>query len=354
MPPGTSARIPIASPPVSQITEQDLERSLRSDRNGGVYFLHGEDAHSREEAVSRVVDAYSDAATRDFNLDQLRGADVSAEAIASILATPPMMAEWRVVVVREVQGLSVKAREAVEGVLAGPPAGLVLVLSGTIPAGSKARFYTELQRHARSVEFGVVSPHDAPGWLIERAHAQHGAELSPDAARAMVSGIGADLGILAAELAKVVAFCGDRATITLDDVRAVGGVLPQQDRWAWFDLVGERRFAEALRTVPLLLNAGESAVALVIGMGTQLLRIALVCAGGQAALERELKPYQRWLARRVVPQARQWTSAELDGALGELLRTDRLLKSASLTDRQALEELILRLAEIGAGRPARV
>jgi hypothetical protein len=41
---------------------------------------------------------------------------------------------------------------------------------------------------------------------------------------------------------------------------------------------------------------------------------------------------------------------EVDAALGELLRTDRLLKSASLSDRQALEELLLRLWSI---RPER-
>jgi DNA polymerase III delta subunit len=50
------------------------------------------------------------------------------------------------------------------------------------------------------------------------------------------------------------------------------------------------------------------------------------------------------------PQARRWTLPEVDAALGELLRTDRLLKSASLTDKQAMEELLLRLWAIG--RPA--
>ncbi|CAA9308963.1 MAG: hypothetical protein AVDCRST_MAG89-986, partial [uncultured Gemmatimonadetes bacterium] len=65
---------------------------------------------------------------------------------------------------------------------------------------------------------------------------------------------------------------------------------------------------------------------------------------------KELKPFQRWMARRIVPQARRWTLREVDAALGELVRTDRLLKSASLTDKQAMEELLLRLWAIG--RPA--
>jgi len=130
-------------------------------------------------------------------------------------------------------------------------------------------------------------------------------------------------------------------------VRAVGGSLPRQDRWAWFDLVADRKFPAALAALPTLLEAGENGVGLVIGITGQLLKVALVCAGGQGALERELKPFQRWMAKRVVPQARRWTLTEVDEALGELLRADRLLKSASLSDRQAMEELLLRLWAIG-------
>lgn len=332
--------------PVPQLSYEALLRTLRDRRTGGVFFFHGEEEYLREEAVSRVVEAYLDPATRDFNYDLLSGPEVSPEGLASMLATPPMMAEWRVVVVRDAQGLSQKAREAVEAVSAKPPQGLVLVLSAAIPAGSKAKFYGELQRQAASVEFAALEPMDAPGWLIEQASAVHGKTLEPDAASALVSAIGTGLGTLSSELTKLAGYAGDRARITLDDVRAVGGSLPRYDRWAWFDLVGDRRLAEAMRQLPVLLEAGENGVGLVIGMTSQLLRVAIVCAGGQGALERELKPFQRWMARKIAPQARKWTLPEVDEALSELLRTDRLLKSASLSDRQALEELLLRMRAI--------
>jgi DNA polymerase-3 subunit delta len=312
-----------------------------------VFFFHGEEEFSREEAVARVVAAYLDAATRDFNFDPLRGAEVTADELASLVATPPMMAEHRVVIVRDAQGLSPKAREVVEAATAAPPAGLILVLAATIPAASKAKFYDELKKRAVSAEFAPLDLNDAPGWMMESAREVHGAELDADAARAMVAAIGSDQGTLRSELAKLVAYAGDRKRITLDDVCAVGGSIPRQDRWAWFDLIAERKFGEALATLPTLLEAGENAVGLVIGMGGQLLKVGIACAGGQAALERELKPFQRWMAKRVVPQARRWTLPEVDAALGELLRTDRLLKSASLNDRQAMEELLLRLWGIG-------
>lgn len=324
-----------------------LDRTLRDRVAGGAFFFFGDEDYLREEAVSKVVAAYVDPATRDFNFDQLRGGDVTADDLASIVATPPMMAEHRVVVVRDAQGLSVKAREVVEAVAKSTDPGLILVISAVIPGGSKAKFYDELKKHAVSVEYGQLSQDDAPGWVMETAREELGVEVDPEAARALVGGIGVDLGTLGSELRKLAAYAQDRKRVTLDDVRAVGGIIPRQDRWAWFDMISERRFREALETLPVLLESGENGVGLVIGMGGQLLKVALVCAGGQQALERELKPFQKWMARRIVPVARKWTLPEVDQALTELLRTDRLLKSASLSDRQAIEELLLRLWAIG-------
>jgi DNA polymerase-3 subunit delta len=331
---------------VPQVSYDALQRTLRNRVPGGAFFFHGEEEYVREEAVAKAIAAYLDESTRDFNFDQLRGSDVAAEELASIVGTPPMMAEHRVVVIRDAQGLSVKAREVVEAVAAKAEPGLILVLSAAIPSGSKAKFYDELKKRATSVEFTPLSADEAPGWVMETAREEHGIEIDAEAARAIVAGIGVDLGVLSSELKKLAAYVQDRKRATLDDVRAVGGAIPRQDRWAWFDMVAERRMGEAMAALPVLLESGESGVSLVIGMGSQLLKVALVCAGGPGALERELKPFQRWMAKRVVPQARRWTLAEVDTALTQLLRTDRLLKSASLTDRQAMEELLLRLWSI--------
>src|SRR5690606_30726 len=111
-----------------------LSRELAAGRRGGVYFLFGQDEHSKEEAVAELLAAHLDPATRDFNFDQLRGTEVDAEALASAIATPPLMAEWRVVLVREAQALatSARTRSVIEAALERPVPGLALVLVATI------------------------------------------------------------------------------------------------------------------------------------------------------------------------------------------------------------------------------
>jgi DNA polymerase-3 subunit delta len=312
---------------------------------GGVFYLHGEDLFRKEETVRALVEAHLDPATRDFNFDPIRGTEVGAETLASLIATPPMMAAWRVVVLREVEGLasSKHARDELIRVAKRPPPGLALILSCTLPSGSKAKFYRELTKFSRSVEFRAISDADAPGWLMARARDEHAVEFELDAARALGAAIGPNLGILSQELAKLVDFVGDRRRISRADVEAAGTKLPSQDRWKWFDLVGERKFEEARRTLPVLLGQGENGVGLVIGLTTQLLRLGIAVEKGLAGVETVLPNHQKWLARRLAPQAKRWTAAQVDHALAGLLDVDRLMKASSHTDEHFLESWLLGL-----------
>jgi DNA polymerase-3 subunit delta len=317
-------------------------RTLERGRRGGVFYLHGDDELRKDEAARRLVDAHLDPATRDFNFDLLRGADVDVERLASVLATPPMMAEWRVVLLQGTETLvqSARARDVLMEVVRKPPPGLALILTASVPDRSRARIYKELESAAHAIEFPAVSPNDVPAWLVERGRERHGVELDEDAARALGSAVGTDLGVLAQELEKLSTFVGERRHVTREDVEAAGIRLPRQDRWQWFDMVGERRFAEAVGSLGTLLAQNESGVGLVAGLGTHLLRLAVGLNGGQGALERALGS-QQWLARRLMPQAKRWPPEELEDAIVGLLRVDRLLKASGLSEEVLLEEWLL-------------
>lgn len=322
-----------------------VRRFLQKGGRGGVFFVHGDDDFRKDEVVRGLIDAHLEPGTRDFNLDVLRGGEVDAERLASVLATPPMMAEWRVVVVREVEALaaSPRVREALVALAESPPPGLAAVLVAAIPKGSTARFWKDLQTKARALELAPLDVEDVPGWLLERARESLAVELEEDAALALAAAVGADLGVLTQELAKLSAFVREGAPITRADVEQAGIRLPAQDRWQWLDLVGERRFADALAGLPVLLAQGESGVGLAIQLGQHLLRLGVAVEGGKAALESSLPPHQRWLAKRLLPQTRGWTGDEVSAALDGLLRADRLMKSAGIANEALLEEWLLAL-----------
>lgn len=312
---------------------------------GGAFYLHGDDDFRKDEVARALIETHLDPATADFNFDPLRGTEVDTETLASVLGTPPMMAEWRVVVIREVEGLaqSPRSRDVLLEVVAKPPPGLALILSCSVPQGSKAKFYKDLAKTARSVEFQPLSAADVPGWLMARATARFDVELDVAAAQALGAAIGANLGVLNMELEKLVDVAGKGRTITLKDVEAAGTSLPAQDRWEWFHLVGEGKLEKALDSLGVLMGQGESGVSLVIGLTTQFLRLGIVVEEGAGALEAALPPHQRWLAQRLVKQARNWRPVEIDAALEGLLRADRLIKASPLPDQHFVEEWLLSL-----------
>lgn len=314
--------------------------------DGAVFYLHGPDEFSKDEAARALVEAHLDPATRDFNLDQVRGSDLDLERLTSLLGTPPMMADRRVVLIRGVEalGTQARAREAVLGVARRPPDGLVLILTA-VP--TQAAFYRDLARLARAREFPFLSESDLPGWLMARAREEFGIELDPDAAVVLSSAFpvegGVDLGALASELAKLAAVAGEGTGITLETVERAGVRIPRQNRWGWFDRVGERRFLEALRALPTLEAQGETGVGLAVGLAAQLLRIGIAVEEGARGLESRLPPQQRWLARKAVAQGRGWTSGEVGFALRSLRDADDAMKRGA-PGAAPLESWLLTLA----------
>lgn len=330
---------------MSLAADQRLARILEGGDLGGAFFLHGEAARLRDDAARRLADAAVDPATRDFNLDAFRGADVTPEALASALAMPPVMAARRVVLLFDAEKLTPTGRRVVEEILPKLPPDVSFIITATIPSGSKAAFYRKLRQSAVDLEWKAPRDGEIPGWLMERARSRFGARLEQDAAGALADAVGADLGILEAELEKLSGAAD--GVIGIDLVRALVPNVREVNRWSWVDDVLGRRYGAARRQLPdLLATPGESAVGLLIALIEQHLLVGVAVDGGAGLVGRTLdrigKPYLKWKARSIAGQARAWTADEIEDAMEALLEADRRAKTGG-SDREAMEELLLRL-----------
>ena len=323
----------------------ELQEGL-GEADGGVFYLYGSNEYRKEAAARLLVETHLDPATGDFNYDLIRGSEVDAETLASFLGTPPMMAEWRVVLLRETQALaaSPRTRSLLLRIAESPPPGLALILLCTIPERSSARFYKDLVRTARAMEFSTPNANDLPGWLMQWSRETFARGMSVEAACALAQAMGSDISALARELEKLSTLAEDGTDITIDVVRSAGTRIPRQDRWQWFELIGRRRFLEALAGLQILLQHGETGAGLTVGLATHLLRLGVVVDGGVRRLESILPPNQRWLAKRYSGEAREWTIEALERALRGLLGVDQLLKASPVSDGHFLETWILEQA----------
>src|SRR5688500_1434838 len=144
-----------------------LRAALQDKQFSPAYYLHGDDEFLKEEALRHLIEAAVDPATRDFNLDQRKGGDLDAASLASLLATPPMMAERRVVVIREAPSLRKDAKEALAKYLTSPVNDLLVLL--TAPADTKPEAALTSGGLAILVDCKPLTGVQIPKWIAARA-----------------------------------------------------------------------------------------------------------------------------------------------------------------------------------------
>ena len=137
----------------------------------------------------------------------------------------------------------------VEEILERTPPELTLVVTATIPKGSRKAFYRKMKQGAVALEWAAPRDAEIPGWLMERAAEKFGITLDPRAAEALASAVGADLGLLEAELEKLAA-TGDGETVGIERIAEIVPNIRPVDRWGWLDSVASRDYRTALSDLP--------------------------------------------------------------------------------------------------------
>lgn len=327
-----------------------------------VYYLHGDDDVLKEQAVQRLVAASLDPATRDFNLEVRRGTELDAETLGTMLSTPPMMAERRVIVVREVGALRKDARALLDRYLATPAPDAVVVLTSS--AGDKAD--KELAAKSTPVRFDALNDAQLASWITRYVAEDLGATITPQALSLLREAVGTELSQLRTELDKLASFVGG-GEIDGAAVEAVVGVRRGETLGDLLDAVAMREGARALALVPVVLQQPKaSAVTTLLALGTQTMALAWARAvrdrspGARLdffALLKESAPYTgRSWGEAVSSWSRavdRWTAAELDDALAVLLHADASAKGSRLsTEEQLLTDVVLALCGTGRRRAA--
>lgn len=340
-----------------------LRAAIQDKKFASAYYLHGEDDFLKEEALRHLLDAAVDPATRDFNLDQRRGAELDAETLASLLAMPPMMADRRVVVVRDVTGLRKDARASLDGYLRAPSPDLLLV--ATAPADAKMD--KALSDLAVAVDCAPLTGAQVPKWIVARAEKTLGTTITPGAVELLQDSVGGDLAELAVEMDKLAAYANGRP-IDEEAVSAIVGVRREDTPGQLFDAIAMRDAAHALALLPGVLQQPKTGgVPLVMALTTQMLALGVAVAK-QTPVARQSKEYydllksggSNWTGRSWgeavsawVRAHGKWTIADVDHALELLLAADVSLKQSRVSsDEQILATTILGMCGGAAPRRA--
>lgn len=340
---------------MSVAAQRALRLAIDSGRFDPVYYLHGDDEFRKSDAIAKITEAAVDRATRDFNFDAFRGSETDAARLGASLTLFPVMAERRLVVIRDVNLLKKAARAELLRYLRRPAPETVLVLAAA--GGEKAD--AEIDALSTGVSFPPLAPDKIPAWITAHAR-EKGMSLADGSADLIAEAVGGDLMHAVGELDKLASYANGRA-VEAADVEAILGVRRGETLGDLLDAVASRDARQAVSLIgPILAQPKTTGVQVVMFLATQTVAMGWARAarsGGMPAQRLEQEFFNLMKAGGGFP-GRPWGEAAKCWARnlpkwngGDLTRAVRLIGAADLalkdtrvsTDEAVLTSLVLAL-----------
>lgn len=242
------------------LTYEDLRSSLKKKEFASVYLFYGEEDFLVDEAADLVLNAALAKEDRGFNLDVIYGNESDARDIISHASSFPMMAERRVVIVRELDKLSNK--ELLASYIEHPSESTCLVLLSLKPDFRKKPFVTA-KRNGKVIEFKPLYENQVSTWISARAK-KDGYEIDQEACKLLASYVGTSLREIQGEMEKLFVYTGGKKAIGVDDVMAVVGVSREFNIFELQKAIGSKNLDRSIFIMQRMVEAGESPTTIIV------------------------------------------------------------------------------------------
>ncbi len=344
-------------------TEKDFFRDLKAGRLYACYCLEGEEEFVKEKALRDLRDTVLSGPMRELN--ETRLTDPDADDVIRAAETLPLMAERRLLIIRDSRLLSSGGRAAGEEkddsadklarYLDSLPETSVIVFWVRGAADRRKRLYKAMKDSAPAgrcviVSFEKQSEDALRKWIVRRCR-ENQVTISDEMAVRMTFRTGDSLTQIQGETDKLCAYVGPGGTV---DEEALDAVVTQNLEYKVFDLsrtVLAGDGPKAFRMLEALLQDGEDRVGLLSLLGTQcrqLLKVAVLTRAG----EREGNIARTvgvpdFVVRQTQGLARRFSMAALTEMPELCLRTEYEIKSGLIPPEGGLEKVMLQILTMG-------
>jgi DNA polymerase III subunit delta len=191
----------------------------------------------------------------------------------------------------------------------------------------------------------LPSINEMPEWVRKEARRQ-GGQFSPDAAKALVSHVANDTQLASLEIEKLLVFVDFKRPIEVEDVEDLTAQAGQADVFNMVDALAAGDARQALGQLHRLLETQEPLS--LFGMIVRQFRLLIQARelidegrGGQLAEEMHLA---KFVADKLVQQARRFQMAQLEDLYHRLLLMDEAMKTSQMPSDLVLDTFVAGLA----------
>jgi len=342
---------------------EDILKKWRKSPTSPVWVFHGEEDFLRGELLREApVIFVPDESTRPFNSDKLYGPETTIDQIISLARSFPMMAERRLIVVREAErvlrakpeGTAGKSRKKQNDdpllqYLDNPNPDTILIFDLDKFGARNQSPFKELVAKAQVVEFPVMKENEVVDWIRARATAS-GRTISAEAARMMTTYLGISLRAHANELEKLLSFSTGKE-IGVKDVEQVVGASRENNVFELTKAIGSGNKPLAVSIALHLLDQGKDQRQFIFVMLSRFIEQLIIAREMSGKNENEkniaeaigLYGGAAYFVKEIVQQARRYSRERLDRAMKAIVEAEAQTRRVSTNDELLIETLVLNL-----------
>ena len=208
------------------IDEEVLKKQIREQKFSSLYLFYGEESYLKQQYVTKIIDKATDESFRTFNLHTLEGKDTTLDEIAECCEAMPMMGEFTVTVVSDMDLSkldSSKDSKLIQLISDIPSSTVLIFKQDTVNVDPKDKKWSDIikafDKYGCAVKLDKKTGYDLVKLLVSGAKKRE-CVLSNDNARYLISIVGDDLNVLLNELEKVCLYA-DKREITKKDIDTV-------------------------------------------------------------------------------------------------------------------------------------
>ena len=182
-----------------------------------VYLLHGEESFYIDDIASYIENSVLDETERDFNQVVLYGKDSTPKQVIDNARQFPMMAKYRVVILREAQGM--KDFKDLGDYIANPSNQSIVVLCHKYKKlDGRSALLKNAQKNGVVFYSKKLYDNQIPNWISNRSK-DYNLVMNSESAYLMAEFLGADLSKIDKELEKLSVVLGEGQKVEMDDVK---------------------------------------------------------------------------------------------------------------------------------------
>ena len=335
----------MATDKIVKYTATRFKADLKKGAFAPLYLFYGQEDYLVESWTTKLQQALLKPGDADFNLDILYGNETDGAAIVNAAMSSPMMAERRLVIVRDFHQLKEKSIKLLTAYAKNPSTSSCLVLTSGKLKGTNS-IIKSLSKLGVALEAKPLYDNHVMPWITSHVK-ERGYSITLPAANLLHMNAGNSLRRLASEIDKVELLLKDRKEIDIPDIEAAVGASREFNIFEFADAVVDKNQSKSLSILRRLLELGESP----IGMLVMLTRHYSIIAKAKEMLRLHARKDEMSKSLKVNPyfldkylrQAAKYNRSQIAAVIQLLLDADQKLKSSYQKPKLIIESLIFEI-----------